>query len=361
MESANGYEGTAEDEGVYEDDEIPTAFPPQQLPAFPTVQPMNTPVSDVTAEPTAHVAGGSSSTAAEPTAQVAGGSSPAESDMADAMKVLARMMAGMLAEQSTGNNPAVRRTAQPSASTAPGSNNDFQLAREARDVAKELQHLKFPVYDGNIKSLRKYRKEVELCLSTCTEAAQQQAVPHLVQHASADFKQKWLRGKNDVKRYKGVDALKEFYAKLKEIAGVQQVDDLNDTLFYYIQHFKQSNSETIKEYVDREEQAWEDLQDSIRRMDNSDQEEISPIHDQLRGRLLLLHRSHSHARYYPMILKECEKTTKYALVREAMTNAYREIKSLKGNQSTFGPKTHKPTRSYAVFEEEEDSELWEDD
>ena len=157
MESANGYEGTAEDEGVYEDDEIPNAFPPQQLPAFPTYQPPTPPIYDFPAEPTAPVAGGSSSTAAEPTAQVAGGSSPAESDMADAMKVLARMMAGMMAEQSTGNAPAVRRPAQPSAATAQGSNSEFQLAREARDVAKELQHLKFPVYDGNIKSLRKYR------------------------------------------------------------------------------------------------------------------------------------------------------------------------------------------------------------
>ena len=151
MESANGYEGTAEDEGVYEEDELPFALPPHQL---PTYQPTNPPVSDFTTEPTAQVAGGSSPTAAEPTAQVAGGSLPAESDMADAMKVLARMMAGMLAEQSTGNIPVVRRPAQPSASTAQGSNREFQLAREARDVAKELQHLKFPVYDGNIKSLR---------------------------------------------------------------------------------------------------------------------------------------------------------------------------------------------------------------
>ena len=78
-------------------------------------------------------------------------------------------------------------------------------------------------------------------------------VPFLSQATAHDFKQKWLKNNIDLTQYQGSDALDKYYAKLKEklneIAGAQPVDDIYETLQYYIHSFKQVSSETVKEYV----------------------------------------------------------------------------------------------------------------
>ena len=64
------------------------------------------------------------------------------------------------------------------------------------DFNKEFSHRKIPVYDGNYKSLRTYRQEINLLLAICSEGAADQIVPHLINASTADFKKKWVRSKD---------------------------------------------------------------------------------------------------------------------------------------------------------------------
>ena len=64
------------------------------------------------------------------------------------------------------------------------------------DFNKEFSHRKIPVYDGNYKSLRTYRQEIDLLLAICSEGAADQIVPHLINASTAEFKKKWVRSKD---------------------------------------------------------------------------------------------------------------------------------------------------------------------
>eukprot|EP00974_Lingulodinium_polyedra_P048230 4629980-Lingulodinium_polyedra.AAC.1 len=68
------------------------------------------------------------------------------------------------------------------------------------------------------------------------------------------------------------------------MAGAQPVDELYTEINFYVQSFRQRNSETVKEYVDREELVWDRLRDAIRVPNGSDPEtDVGPLHAQLRG------------------------------------------------------------------------------
>ena len=71
------------------------------------------------------------------------------------------------------------------------------------------------------------------------------------------------------------------------MAGVQPVDELYDSMMHYLQNFKMRPQEIIKEYITRETTVWEQLQEAVALIDGREGEAPSPIHEQLRGMLLL--------------------------------------------------------------------------
>ena len=83
------------------------------------------------------------------------------------------------------------------------------------DIKREFSFAKFPAYDGHHKSLRRYKQEVQLALSTCSPGTEDLVVPHLVTSASQDFRNTWVRTKHDVKDYEGIGRLQKFYVELK--------------------------------------------------------------------------------------------------------------------------------------------------
>ena len=89
------------------------------------------------------------------------------------------------------------------------------------------------------------------------------------------------------------------------MTGVQPDDELYDAISSYPSTFKQHNQGTMKEYIKREGIWWEQLQESVALTDDKDEiiHLIEPLHEQLRG-LLLLRRSVIQVRDYPMLFKE---------------------------------------------------------
>eukprot|EP00974_Lingulodinium_polyedra_P078731 7626419-Lingulodinium_polyedra.AAC.1 len=62
------------------------------------------------------------------------------------------------------------------------------------------------------------------------------------------------------------------------MVGIPPVDELFTEINLYVESFRQRNSETVKEYVDREEFVWNRLCDAIRSLDGSDAEtEVEPL------------------------------------------------------------------------------------
>ena len=155
------------------------------------------------------------------------------------------------------------------------------------DYKCEFGHQKIPSYSGDIKSLKAYKQEVSMMLALCSAGASDKAVPHLVNAAAPDFKKLWFRGKYDVSNFDGPGSLERFYAVLKAMAGVQPVDELYDAMIYYLQNFKMNPQESIQEYITRETTVWEQLQEAVALIDGREADVVSPIHDQLRGMLLL--------------------------------------------------------------------------
>ena len=89
------------------------------------------------------------------------------------------------------------------------------------------------------------------------------------------------------------------------MAGVQPVDELYDAITSYLTSFKQHTQETMKEFVKREGFWWEQLHEAVALTDGKDKDIhlIEPMHEQLRG-MLLLRRSVIQAQDYPMLFKD---------------------------------------------------------
>jgi hypothetical protein len=178
-------------------------------------------------------------------------------------------------------------------------------------------------------------------------------VPHLVNASTAEFKRRWMRLKEATDSWTGPGTLEKFYDKLKDMAGVMPVDELFESMMFYLMKFTMHSQETVKEYVAREATVWEQLQDALDAMTSTVKDDggdpwhgirkTEPLHDQLRG-MLLLRRSNINSRDYPMILKELglKNQLSYASVSKAICESYQEIHSLKGNQGTFIKKNERP-------------------
>ena len=225
------------------------------------------------------------------------------------------------------------------------------------DYKREFNYMKFPSYDMNVKTLRRYKQDVALMLATCSPGAHKHVVPHLITQATSEFRNRWLKGNYKMEDFEGDNGLSLFYLELKKIAGTVPVDDLFDSTTFYLNVFRQTSTETVKEYIDREANQWEQFQESVsaiqavssRPEDNIGSEAIAPeriepIHDQLRG-MLLLKRSVVAPRDYPMLTKEC-RGHGYKGIKDALLNCYQECRSLRGNQGSFVRHDPKPSRPY---------------
>ena len=96
------------------------------------------------------------------------------------------------------------------------------------------------------------------------------------------------------------------------MSGITPVGELFTSFTYYLNTFKQGPQESIREYVEREAKIWEQVQESVAQMDDTeDVEDQQPIHDHLRG-MLLLRRSSIQSRDYPLIFKGNSGGTPYA-------------------------------------------------
>ena len=168
-------------------------------------------------------------------------------------------------------------------------------------------------------------------LATCSPGAHRHVVPHLITQATSEFRNRWLKGNYKMEDFEGDNGLSLFYLELKRIAGTGPVDDLFDSTTFYLNVFRQTSTETAKEYIDREANQWEQFQESVsaiqavssRPEDNIGSEAIAPeriepIHDQLRG-MLLLKRSVVAPRDYPMLTKEC-RGHGYEGIKKALLN-----------------------------------------
>eukprot|EP00974_Lingulodinium_polyedra_P111778 10810201-Lingulodinium_polyedra.AAC.1 len=60
------------------------------------------------------------------------------------------------------------------------------------------------------------------------------------------------------------------------MAGVQPVDELFSEINFYRQSFRQRKSETVNEYIDRAERAWNRLRDAVRVLNGSGPETDTP-------------------------------------------------------------------------------------
>ena len=95
----------------------------------------------------------------------------------------------------------------------------------------------------------------------------------------------------------------------------------------------------MKEYVEREQRKWTELQEAIAAMDSIDDLDaisaISPFHEQLRC-LMLLKRSSAQAQHLPIIWASQKGTgTSFESTRAAMLQSYQEYRALPGNQGVF--------------------------
>eukprot|EP00974_Lingulodinium_polyedra_P038861 3723553-Lingulodinium_polyedra.AAC.1 len=91
---------------------------------------------------------------------------------------------------------------------------------------------------------------------------------------------------------------------------------------FYMQSFRQRNSETVKDYIDREELVWNSLCDAIRILSGSGPEiDVEPFHAQLRS-ILFFQRSQISTRDYPLVMAECSFSIDYSQIVEAMKTSY---------------------------------------
>ena len=89
--------------------------------------------------------------------------------------------------------------------------------------------------------------------------------------------------KYNLKDVDGPGSLDNFYLGLKEIVGAQPVDEMFDSITYYLQTFKQVPQESVREYLDRELNVWEQLQEAVALTEGQDDTStIEPLHDRLR-------------------------------------------------------------------------------
>ena len=94
---------------------------------------------------------------------------------------------------------------------------------------------------------------------------------------------------------------------------------------------------------------WEEVQEAIAQMDQKeDATTIEPVHDHLRG-MLLLGRSHIQPRDYPMIFKATGHGAPYNTIKNAMLESCREFLTLKGNQGSFGSGRGKRDRRHTGY------------
>ena len=95
---------------------------------------------------------------------------------------------------------------------------------------------------------------------------------------------------NDMQSFLGKDGLEKFLLTLKSMAGVKPVDELYTAVYYYLMSFRQQAVESVREYLDREEKAWDDMKQilvAMRPLDATETVDPVPFHDQLRAILLL--------------------------------------------------------------------------
>ena len=98
----------------------------------------------------------------------------------------------------------------------------------------------------NIKTLIRYKEDVNLMLATCSPGAHKHVVPHLITQATSEFRSRWLNRAYKLEDFEGDDGLKLFYEELKKIAGTVPVDELFDSTIFYLQVFKQTSTESVK-------------------------------------------------------------------------------------------------------------------
>ena len=129
---------------------------------------------------------------------------------------------------------------------------------------------------------------------------------------------------------------REFLSSGLRTGASPTLDELFTSFTHYMNTLQQGPQESIREYVEREAKIWEHVQESVAQMDGTENiEDGQPIHDQLRG-MLLLRRSNMQSRDCPLIFRVKAGGAPYAGIKKALLLLiYQQFRSLKGSQGSF--------------------------
>ena len=97
-----------------------------------------------------------------------------------------------------------------------------------------------------------------------------------------------MRGDYTLEQWIGAGRLELWYKGLNKIAGIQPVDELYEQLMHYLTIITQVSTGTVNEYIDREGNTWEVIQEALANIDDdTDVDALNPFHQQARGMILL--------------------------------------------------------------------------